>query len=236
MKIDMEKARQHAEIQMGDDLHDDTETQIEDGLNYAAESTAEKSAISLSEMVKPFQRISDIPPRKIVYRKYIKGYVTGTTAGGGTGKTSVVDVEAVSMALGIDLLHPERKTIRYGPARVIMLSLEDDEMEYARQIRDEFKTEHHEVEIDWTDMHDYLDQLVVTQEFLVVDVFDVIFSPLGVRITCIGGRAGNSQRHTQLVSLSGKRRAAENRREHKHQRYCQEHHFSLFHFTLSFWI
>ncbi len=44
-----------------------------------------------------------------------------------------------------------------------------NELEYARQIRDLFKTEHHEVIIDSDDMQSYLDQLVLSQDEPIAD-------------------------------------------------------------------
>ncbi|MFD1986821.1 AAA family ATPase [Mesorhizobium newzealandense] len=48
---------------------------------------------------------ADIPPRCWLFGgHYIRGYVTGTVAPGGMGKTSVVQTEALSMVTGRDLL------------------------------------------------------------------------------------------------------------------------------------
>ncbi len=44
-----------------------------------------------------------------------------------------------------------------------------NEIEYARKIADFFKTDHHEVIIDWDDMQGYLDRLVVTQDEPIAD-------------------------------------------------------------------
>jgi asparagine synthase (glutamine-hydrolysing) len=44
-----------------------------------------------------------------------------------------------------------------------------NELEYARKVRDLFKTEHHEVVIDSDDMQGYLDQLVVSQDEPIAD-------------------------------------------------------------------
>ena len=46
---------------------------------------------------------------------------------------------------------------------------EYNELEYARKIRDLFKTEHHEVLIDTNDMQDYLDRLIVSQDEPIAD-------------------------------------------------------------------
>lgn len=71
-------------------------------------------------------------PRRFIYeRLYIRGSVTGTAATGGTGKTSIVDVETIGMAIGRNLLTNE--TLRAGSLRVLVLSLEDPEDEYQRR-------------------------------------------------------------------------------------------------------
>ena len=79
----------------------------------------------------------DIPepvaPRKFIYGKhFIKSFVTGTAATGGTGKTALVDTEIVSLALGRDLLK-EGEPLKAGAQNVLLLSLEDDEDEYKRR-------------------------------------------------------------------------------------------------------
>jgi len=84
--------------------------------------------------VKSFKRKTHISPRPFLYRKwYISGYLTGTAATGGTGKTTVTDTEAVSMALGVDLFL-SREPLKYGRIKVLILSLEDDEDEYQRRL------------------------------------------------------------------------------------------------------
>jgi hypothetical protein len=65
------------------------------------------------------------PPRQWIYPGYfIRRYVTILAAGGGTGKTSIVDVMAISVAIGRDLFE-NRKHLPGGPKAVVMLSLED---------------------------------------------------------------------------------------------------------------
>lgn len=77
----------------------------------------------------------DIHPRKWLYhRLYLRGYVTGTAATGGTGKTSIVDVETVSMAIGCDLFN-SGEPLRVGKLKILVLSLEDDETEYLRRMK-----------------------------------------------------------------------------------------------------
>ena len=83
----------------------------------------------------PFVRRMDIPPRERIYRWiYYRGYITMTAGHGGVGKSSIVDLEIVSMALGIDLLQPSRPTILHGPCKVLVLSLEDDRDEHDRRM------------------------------------------------------------------------------------------------------
>jgi len=64
-------------------------------------------------------------------------------------------------------------TFMSQPVKTFTVGFKDqpdyNEMEYARKIRDLFKTEHHEVEIGLNDMQDYLDQLVVTQDEPIAD-------------------------------------------------------------------
>jgi hypothetical protein len=80
-------------------------------------------------------RARAIPPRPIIlHGVYIKGYLAGTAATGGSGKTSLVDVEVFSLALGVDLLNG-REPIKAGAQKVLMISLEDDEMELTRRHR-----------------------------------------------------------------------------------------------------
>lgn len=84
--------------------------------------------------VKSFKRKTNIPPRPFLYGKwYISGYLTGTAATGGTGKTTITDIEAVSMALGVDLFR-SREPLKFGQMKVLILSMEDDEDEYQRRL------------------------------------------------------------------------------------------------------
>ncbi len=110
----------------------------EEALRLAAETENSKTdtrIIAESTMqVKSFKRKMNIPPRPFLYRKwYISGYLTGTAATGGTGKTTITDIEAVSMALGIDLFR-SKESLKYGQMKVLILSLEDDEEEYQRRL------------------------------------------------------------------------------------------------------
>ncbi|MEP5568098.1 MAG: AAA family ATPase [Halioglobus sp.] len=75
-----------------------------------------------------------VPPRQIIWGPYIRGFLTGTAATGGSGKTSLIDVEVVSLAIGKDLLN-SRKPLRAGAKSVLMFSLEDDRDEFHRRHR-----------------------------------------------------------------------------------------------------
>lgn len=76
---------------------------------------------------------TEIQPRLFVYNyDFIKGFVTGTGGAGGSSKTSLLDVEVISMALGRDLMS-SNKLLRAGAQKVLVLSLEDDKTEAARR-------------------------------------------------------------------------------------------------------
>ncbi len=85
-------------------------------------------------MIQRYKIPDKIRPREfILNRWYIVGYLSITAAPGGTGKTSIVDVETVSIALGKNLLDPKQKSIPGGARRVLVLTLEDDKDEYYRR-------------------------------------------------------------------------------------------------------
>jgi hypothetical protein len=87
---------------------------------------------------KPFDYTSAIPPRMIIEINHCKSYALGfislTGAAGGTGKSSLAIVEELSLALGVDLFHPERKPLKCGRMKVWSMSLEDDETEHRRRV------------------------------------------------------------------------------------------------------
>ncbi|RWD70199.1 AAA family ATPase [Mesorhizobium sp.] len=75
---------------------------------------------------------ASIPPRQWLFGKhYIRGYATGTVAPGGTGKTAMTIVEALSMATGRDLIggHPNPVGLK-----VWLWNLEDPSEEIERRI------------------------------------------------------------------------------------------------------
>lgn len=85
-----------------------------------------------------------IPPRQFIYRDcYILGNLTGVCSAGGVGKTTLVDAEMASIAIGVDLLN-DRKPLPAGPMPVLILSLEDDREEFLR--RREALIRHYKIE------------------------------------------------------------------------------------------
>lgn len=75
-----------------------------------------------------------IPPRPFIYRRhYMRGMVSVTAAAGGSGKSSIVLVEMISIALGVDLL-ADRAELATGPQNVWYHNGEDPEDEIRRRI------------------------------------------------------------------------------------------------------
>lgn len=75
---------------------------------------------------------ASIPPRQWLFGShYIRGYATGTVAPGGTGKTSLVQTEALSMATGRDLIGGIKPDA--DPLRVWLWNLEDPAEEVGRR-------------------------------------------------------------------------------------------------------
>lgn len=73
-----------------------------------------------------------IPKREWLFGKhYIRGYVTGTVAPGGTGKTAMTIVEALSMGTGRDLIGGDPNPAGF---KVWLWNLEDPEVEIRRRI------------------------------------------------------------------------------------------------------
>ena len=89
-------------------------------------------------IAKPFDVSSPIPRREFIeingQKVYSRGFMTLTGAAGGTGKSSLSIVEELSIVLGVDLFHPERKPLRGGAMTVWSMSLEDDEAEHRRRV------------------------------------------------------------------------------------------------------
>jgi AAA domain len=75
----------------------------------------------------------DIPPRSFLFdRHYIRRSIGATIGGGGRGKTTLSHVEAVSMAVGRNLLTGEE--LPDGPLRVWSLNGEEDQDELDRRV------------------------------------------------------------------------------------------------------
>jgi hypothetical protein len=86
-----------------------------------------------------------LPPREFLFgRHYQRRTVGGTVAPGGTGKSSLVMVESVSMALGLDLLDNKRPLER--PLRVWYHNGEDNKDELRRRLA--AICQHYEVPLD----------------------------------------------------------------------------------------
>ena len=78
-----------------------------------------------------WQDPATLPPREWLYgRHYIRKFCSGTIAPGGTGKSSLVQVEALSMATGLDLLN----TPVLHPLRVWAWNGEDPHEEIMRRV------------------------------------------------------------------------------------------------------
>jgi hypothetical protein len=74
-----------------------------------------------------------IPPRQWLYgRHYMRGMVSATAGIGGAGKSSVLIVEAISMAIGRDLLH-DGQALTVGPIKVWLHNGEDPMEELQRR-------------------------------------------------------------------------------------------------------
>jgi hypothetical protein len=77
---------------------------------------------------------ASIPPRPWLYSKhYMRGMVSATAGVGGAGKSTVLLVEAIGMAIGRDLLHGGTE-IATGPLRVWVHNGEDPYEELQRRV------------------------------------------------------------------------------------------------------
>ena len=77
---------------------------------------------------------AELPQREFLFGKhYQRGTVGGTVAPGGTGKSSLVMVEFVSMAIGLDLLD-DKRPLDGGPLRVWYHNGEDPMDELKRRL------------------------------------------------------------------------------------------------------
>lgn len=114
-------------------------------IDRAVQSAIEKVGQIHQEETKPllavakvFNATSPVSKRDFIEingcKSYSRGFLTVTGAAGGTGKSSLAIVEELSVVLGVDLFHPERKPIKGGPRAVWSMSLEDDEEEHRRRV------------------------------------------------------------------------------------------------------
>jgi hypothetical protein len=95
----------------------------------AGKTALPRSRISATPFV--WRDPAKIPPREWLFgRHYIRRYATGTVAPGGTGKTSLVQTEALSMATGRDLIGGSEIDT---PLRVWLWNLEDPLEEVERR-------------------------------------------------------------------------------------------------------
>lgn len=74
------------------------------------------------------------PRRWIMYPDYVGGHISILAAKGGTGKSSLAVVEALSIATGRNLLHPTDLRRQPRRARVLYVNLEDDDEEMKRRV------------------------------------------------------------------------------------------------------
>lgn len=102
------------------------------GVPDADPPPAEGTALTLSVMTA--ELLADIPPRPWLYgRHYCRKMISATASTGGTGKSTVQTVEAISMALGRDLLSVDRPDLVTGPLRVWVHNGEDPLEEIRRR-------------------------------------------------------------------------------------------------------
>lgn len=130
--------------QVPQDRRDDRWLARYNAIDHQIRSAVEKigqmhnEAIAPVIVAKPFDATSHIPRREFIEingcKSYSRGFLTVTGAAGGTGKSSLSIVEELSVVLGVDLFHPDRKPLEGGPMAVWSMSLEDDENEHRRRV------------------------------------------------------------------------------------------------------
>lgn len=126
-------AEQDAELQLCQELGLDVPQMIR---TAAANARARADGDTAAPLVSatPFVWIDPaaIPRRQWLFGKhYIRGYATGTVAPGGTGKTAMTIVEALSMITGRDLIGGDPNPVGLT---VWLWNLEDPEVEIRRRI------------------------------------------------------------------------------------------------------
>jgi hypothetical protein len=110
-------------------------------------NAADAEARGLSPAAITAELLADIPPRPWLYgRHYCRKMISATASTGGTGKSTIQTVEAISMALGRDLLAPGQPELVTGPLRVWVHNGEDPLDEIRRRFAGALK--HHGVHPD----------------------------------------------------------------------------------------
>ena len=105
----------------------------DEGNGSALEETKQDDGPGAPLILRPFKKfdIASRPPREFLFGKhYQRRTVSGTVAPGGTGKSSLVMVEAIAMATGRDLLGEGAKE----PLRVWYHNGEDNMLELERRV------------------------------------------------------------------------------------------------------
>jgi hypothetical protein len=120
----------------GGDTENDTHSESPSGEQSADEKPKQDNSPKAPFILLPlnFFEPADLPQREFLFGKhYQRGTVGGTVAPGGTGKSSLVMVEFVSMAIGLDLLD-NKQPLDGGPLRVWYHNGEDPMDELKRRL------------------------------------------------------------------------------------------------------
>jgi AAA domain len=120
----------------GGDTENNTHSEPPSGEQSADERPKQDHGPKAPFVLPPFKSFdpANLPPRKFLYGKhYQRRTVSGTVAPGGTGKSSLVMVEFISMAIGLDLLD-EKRPLDGGPLRVWYHNGEDNTDELNRRL------------------------------------------------------------------------------------------------------
>jgi hypothetical protein len=108
---------------------------VKRAVDTAAEKFQQRPEPPAAPLVVPppwWRDAADIPPRRFLFGKhYIRGTIGATVAAGGRGKTTLGIIEAVSMAVGRDLM--TGKHLPAGPLRCWLLNAEEDQDELDRR-------------------------------------------------------------------------------------------------------
>lgn len=108
-----------------------------------ADESEEDGVVALLPAVITAELLAEIPPRPWLYgRHYCRKMISATASTGGTGKSTIQTVEAISMALGRDLLSPMQPDLVTGPLRVWVHNGEDPLDEIRRRFAGALKHYH----------------------------------------------------------------------------------------------